>query len=313
MRKFLITLTLAALACAPARAADVTRIVVPFAAGGPVDQVARVLAPGLSAALGRSVVVDNRGGAGGTIGANVVAKSAPDGQTVLIATSGFVFAAGTTPDLPYDPRKDLEPVALIGEVQTLLVVRPSLGVNTIADLVAKARSGAQLSYGSTGVGSTMHVGGELLNLAAGTHVLHVPYKGAAPALVDLIGGRIDMLNADVPVLQPYVKDGRVKALVIYDTKRSPKLPDVPTSVEAGFPQLQMSNFYGAMVAAGTPADLRAHLEAAFLKVVRSPEVAGKLSDAGLSGPLTAAAYRAKLDAEFDRWIPFLKKAGIRAE
>ncbi|NLD55832.1 MAG: tripartite tricarboxylate transporter substrate binding protein [Burkholderiaceae bacterium] len=298
---------------APAAAADIVKLVVPFAAGGPVDQVTRTIAPALATELGKTVIVENRGGAGGTVGANFVAKSPPDGATVLMATSGYVFSAGTTPSLPYDPKKDLEPVMLIGQVQTLLVARPSLGVNTVQELIAKAKGGAALNYGSTGVGSTMHVGGELFNMAAGTKVQHVPYKGAAPAITDLLGGQIDMLNADVPVLQPHVKDGRLKALVIYDTKRSPKLPDVPTATEAGLPELMMSNYYTAMVPAGTPADVKTQLEQGLLKAVRSPQVAAKLSDAGLSEPMNMADFESKLAGDFDRWIPFLQKAGIRAE
>ena len=303
----------AATLAAPAAAADIVKLVVPFAAGGPVDQVARTIAPALATELGKTVIVENRGGAGGTVGANFVAKSPPDGATVLMATSGYVFSAGTTPSLPYDPKKDLEPVMLIGQVQTLLVARPSLGVNTVQELIAKAKGGAALNYGSTGVGSTMHVGGELFNMAAGTKVQHVPYKGAAPAITDLLGGQIDMLNADVPVLQPHVKDGRLKALVIYDTKRSPKLPDVPTATEAGLPELMMSNYYTAMVPAGTPADVKKQLEQGLLKAVRSPQVAAKLSDAGLSEPMNMADFESKLAGDFDRWIPFLQKAGIRAE
>jgi tripartite-type tricarboxylate transporter receptor subunit TctC len=314
MRKILFPFALLlAAAATPAAAADIVKLVVPFAAGGPVDQVARMIAPALATELGKTVIVENRGGAGGTVGANFVAKSPADGATVLLATSGFVLSAGTTPSLPYDPKKDLEPVVLIGQVQTLLVARPTLGVNSVEELVAKAKGGTPLSYGSTGVGSTMHVGGELFNMAAGTQVQHVPYRGAAPAITDLMGGQIDMLNADVPVLQPHVKDGRLKALVIYDTKRSPKLPDVPTATEVGLPQLMMSNWYSAMVPAGTPADAKAQLEQGLLKAIRSPEVAAKLSDAGLSGPMNTADFKLKLAAEFDRWIPFLQKAGIRAE
>ncbi len=316
MPKFLMpviaAIATAALA-APAAAADIVKLVVPFAAGGPVDQVARIIAPALSTELGKTVIVENRGGAGGTVGANFVAKSPADGATVLLATSGFVFSAGTTPSLPYDPKKDLEPVVLIGQVQTLLVARPSLGVNSVAELIEKAKGGAALNYGSTGVGSTMHVGGELFNMATNSKVQHVPYKGAAPAITDLLGGQIDILNADVPVLQPYVKDGRLKGLVIYDTKRSPKLPDVPTASESNLPQLMMSNWYSAMVPAGTPADAKAQLEQGLLKAIRSPQVAAKLSDAGLSEPMNTEDFTAKLAGEFDRWIPFLQKAGIRAE
>lgn len=313
MRIFSLLLALAGmLAAASAGANDVVRLVVPFSAGGPVDQVARILAPGLEAALGATVVVENRGGAGGTVGTNHVAKSAPDGHTVLMATSGFVISSETTPKLPYDPHKDLEPIALVGQVQTLLVVRPTLGVNSLADLVKLAKSGHPLSFGSTGVGGTMHVGGELLNRAAGIHALHVPYRGAAPAITALMGGEIDMVNADVPVLQPYVKSGKVKALVIYDTKRSVELPDVPDAVEAGYPQLLMSNWYSAMVPAGTPPAAKQKLEQAFLAAIRSPAIAQRLADAGLRGPMGTADFRKKLDAEFARWVPFLREAGLSA-
>lgn len=303
----------AALTSLSAQAAGVIKLVVPFAPGGPVDQVARLVAPDLAAELDTTVVVENRGGAGGTIGANYVAKSQPDGQTLLVATLGYVMSAGTTPELPYDPRKDLKPLYLFGQVQSLLVVRNTLGVSTPADLVALAKTGKPLSYGSSGVGSTMHIGGELFNLATGAHATHVPYRGAAPALVDLMAGRVDMLNADVPVLQPYVKDGRVKAVVIYDTERSRYLPGVENAREAGLPELQMSNWYGVLAPSGTPAETRKRLEAAFAKVVAAPALAQRLADAGLSGPLDSAAFQAKLNADLDRWVPFIHKAGIRTE
>jgi tripartite-type tricarboxylate transporter receptor subunit TctC len=298
---------------APALAADIVKLVVPFAAGGPADQVARVLAPALSVHLKKTVIVDNRGGVAGTLGTNLVAKAPADGLTVLLTTSSFVITSGTSASLPYDPKKDFEPIAYIGEVQTLLVARPALGVNTVGDLIAKAKGGTKLSYGSTGVGSTMHIGGELFNRAAGTEVLHVPYRGAAPAIADLLAGTIDMLNADVPVLQQYVKDGRVKALVIYDVKRSPKLPEVPTATEVGLPQLLMGNWYGAMVPANTPPAVRAQLEEAFMKTIATPEVATRLADAGFSGPMDAGGFRKKLTADFERWVPFVQKAGIRTE
>lgn len=301
------------LVAAPGAANDVVRLVVPFSAGGPVDQVARILAPGLEDALGATVVVENRGGAGGTVGTNYVAKSPPDGRTVLMATSGFVISSQTTANLPYDPYEDLEPLALVGQVQTLLVVRPSLGVNTLAELVKLAKSGKPLSFGSTGVGGTMHVGGELLNHAAGIQALHVPYRGAAPAITALMAGEVDMVNADVPVLQPYVKSGRVKALVIYDTKHSVELPDVPDAVEAGYPQLLMSNWYSAMVPAGTPQATKQKLEQAFLAAIRRPDIAQRLSEAGLRGPMGTADFRKKLDAEFERWVPFLRDVGLSAK
>jgi len=305
----------AAIAAAPllAQGADTLKIVVPFAAGGPVDMVGRVLQPGLAAALNKTVIIDNRGGVGGTIGAGFVAKSAPDGLTLLLASSSFVMAAGTVANIPYDPRKELEPIVMVGEVQTLLVARNSLEVGSAADLIAKGRAGAKYSYGSSGIGSTMHIGVEMLNMAYGTHFIHVPYRGAGPALTDLMAGTIDFLNADVPVLAPYVRDNRVKALVIFDTKRSPKLPNVPNNIEAGVPQLQMTNWYGIFAPAGTPPAVRAQLESAILGVASSADVSSKLSEAGMSKPLNTAAFQARVREDFERWIPFIKKAGIRAD
>lgn len=295
------------------QAADTVKVVVPFAAGGPVDMVARVLQPGLSTALNKTVIVDNRGGVGGTLGGAYVAKAPADGLTVLLASSSFVMAAGTVANIPYDPRKELIPLAMVGEVQTLLVSRNNLEVKDVRDLIAKGRAGAKFSYGSSGIGSTMHIGVEMLNMAYGTHFVHVPYRGAGPALTDLMAGTIDFLNADVPVLVPYVKDNRVKALVIFDTKRSPKLPDVPDNVEAGVPQLQMTNWYGIFAPSGTQPAVRAQLEKAILETAKSPDVAAKLSEAGMSRPLNSADFGKRVNADFDRWLPFIKKAGIRSE
>lgn len=294
-----------------AQAADTVRIIVPFSAGGPTDLIARVIAPGLSQELGKTAIVENRGGAGGTIGNHVAAESAPDGNTLVLTTSSLVLSAGTRNNLPYNPRKDLTPVYLLGEVQTMLAVRPSLGVNTLAELIAKAKATPKgLNYGSTGIGGTMHIGAEMLRKAANIPLEHIPYRGAAPALVGLMGGSVDLVNADVPVLQPYIKDGRIKGLVIYDSKRSPLLPDVPTAAEAGMPQLQMTNWYGVLVPSATPADVRKRLEKAFDKIVHQPDIAAKLAAAGFSNPLGAAGFQARLDHDFDTWIPWLKEANI---
>ena len=289
------------------------KVIVPFAAGGPADLVARIIAAPLSIALGKSVVVDNRGGAGGVIGVAAVAKSPDDGNTLLLTTSSFVITAGITPNLAYNPRKDLEPVYLLGEVQTMLAVRSSLGVNTLSELVNKAKGPSKLNYGSTGVGGTMHIGAELFGKAANVPIVHIPYRGAAPAINDLMAGTVDFVNADVPILRSYVKDGRIKALVIYDSKRSPLLPDVPTAVEAGLPGLMMSNWYGVLVPAGTPPEAKKRIEDALAKVVRQPEVAARLAEAGFMNPRDAAGFKALLDSGFDRWLPWLKEANIRAE
>jgi tripartite-type tricarboxylate transporter receptor subunit TctC len=315
-RKLLLT-CLAALTLSFGASAQNTnesvKIIVPFAAGGPADLVARIVSAPLSIALGKSVIVDNRGGAGGVIGVAAAAKSPADGNTLLLTTSSFVITAGITPNLAYNPRKDLEPVYLLGEVQTMLAVRSSLAVNTLSELVSKAKGPNKLNYGSTGVGGTMHIGAELFGKAANVPIVHVPYRGAAPAINDLMAGTVDFVNADVPILRSYVKDGRIKALVIYDTKRSPLLPDVPTAVEAGLPGLMMSNWYGVLVPAGTPPEAKKRIEDALAKVVRQPEIAARLADAGFINPRDAAGFKTLLDSGFDRWVPWLKEANIRAE
>lgn len=296
-----------------AQQGDTLKMIVPFAAGGPTDMIARIIAQPFGELIGKKVVVENRGGAGGVVGSAAAARSPNDGSVLLLTTSSLVITAGTTPDLSYDPRKDFDPIFLLGEVQTMLVTRPSLGAADLAALVAKAKEPKKLNYGSTGVGGTMHIGAELLAKAAHVEMVHVPYRGAAPAIVALLAGDVDLLNADVPVLKPYVKDGRVKAVVIYDTKRSPLLPDVPTAVEAGMPALMLSNWYGVLAPAGMPPDLKRKYEDALAQVVRMPDVATRLADAGFTGPRDSAAFRAKLSADFDRWIPWLKQAGIRVQ
>ena len=294
-------------------ASDSIRIIVPFAAGGPADQIARIISTPLAIALGKTAVVDNRGGAGGVIGVSLASKAPTDGNTLLLTTSSFVITAGITPNLSYNPRKDLEPVYLLGEVQTMLAVRNNLGVNTLAELITKAKGSNKLNYGSTGVSGTMHIGAELFGKAANVQVVHIPYKGAAPAITDLIAGTVDFVNADVPILRNYVKDNRIKALVIYDTKRSPLLPDVPTAVEAGLPNMLMSNWYGVLVPAGVSIENRKRIEEALAKVVKQPDVAAKLTDAGFMNPKDANGFKARLEADFDRWIPWLKEANIKAE
>ncbi|MBE7522970.1 MAG: tripartite tricarboxylate transporter substrate binding protein [Burkholderiales bacterium] len=298
---------------AQAQPSDVIKIIVPFAAGGPTDLIARIISVPFGDLVGKKVLVENRGGAGGVVGTAAAARAPNDGSTLLLTTSSLVITAGTTADLSYDPRKDFDPIFLLGEVQTMLVTRPSLGTNDLAALVAKAKGPTKLNYGSTGVGGTMHIGAELFARSAQVEMVHVPYRGAAPAITDLLAGNVDLLNADVPVLKPYVKEGRLKAIVIYDTKRSPQLPDVPTAVEAGMPALMLSNWYGVLAPSGVPADIKRKYEDALAQVVRMPDVAARLADAGFAGPRDSAAFRAKLASDFDRWIPWLKQAGIRAQ
>lgn len=312
---FLLTGVLAwlvALVSFSANAGDTIKLIASATAGGPQDRIARTVLPGLSAALGKPVIVDYRGGAGGTIASNFVAKAPADGETLLITTFSYVLTAGSMSNLPYDPRKDLEPIYYFGEAQTMLAARPSLRVNNLRELAAKAKDG-KLSYGSNGVAGTMHLGAEIFTRAAQVSMTNIPYRGAAPALMDLLAGNVDIVNADVTLLQPYVKDGRLQGLAIFDTKRSPLLPNVPTSAEQGMPDLQMTTWVGVMAPKGLAPEVKQRLVKAFDEVVKQADVSKQLANIGYVSPRDDVGFKAKLDRDFDFWIPWLKKSGIRAE
>ena len=250
---------------AGAAQAQGVRLVIPFAAGGPADQLARLVAPGMAQALGQPVVVDNRGGAGGVLASEIVAKSAPDGQTLLVGSLGVVvLGASLQPKLPYDPARDFEPVALFGRVPSLLVVQPALA-ETLGGLAAAQRKlGRPLTYGSAGPGTTMHIAGEMVRLATGLPMTHIPYRGAGPAVADFLAGNIDLMIADTPVLLPQVTAGKMRALGVFGSARTPLLPDVATAPEQGQPSLVMENWYGVLAPTGVPAERRAALERAIL-------------------------------------------------
>ncbi len=294
--------------------AETVKIVVPFAAGGPVDQLARILASGLGPQLGADVIVEDRGGAGGAIGSEAVARSAPDGRTILLASLGSqVISPTLRAPSGYDPVKGFEPVMLVGSVPSLLVVSPKLGVSTLKELIAKAKQGQTMTYGSAGPGTTMNIAGELLNAGAGLKISHVPYRGAAPAINDLLGGHVDMLNADFPVLLPLVKANSIKALALFGAERSPLLPEVPTTAELGYPSVVMENWYGVFLPAGTPPVVREKLEKALFAVLEIPSVKERLADNGMHGTLGSEAFKVRLAKEFPYWQDTIKKLGITAE
>jgi tripartite-type tricarboxylate transporter receptor subunit TctC len=293
--------------------ADTVKIVVPFAAGGPVDQLARILAAELGGQLGADVIVDDRGGAGGAIGSELVARAAPDGNTVLLASLGSqVLSPILKPPTAYDPVKSFEPVMLVGAVPSLLVVSQQLGVTTMKDLLAKAKQ-QKLTYGSAGPGTTMNIAVEMLNAAAGVKITHVPYRGAAPALNDLLGGHVDMVNADLPVLLPLVKAGSVKAVALFAAERSPLLPDLPTTKELGLPSVVMENWYGIFLPAGTPQPVRDKLEKALFAVIAVPSVKQRFADNGMHGTLGHDAFAARLTQEFATWPKTINQLGITGE
>jgi tripartite-type tricarboxylate transporter receptor subunit TctC len=302
-----------ALALASPGSAETVKIVVPFAPGGPVDQLARILSNDLRTKLGADVIVENRGGAGGALGSEVVARANPDGNTMLLASLGSqVLSPILKPPATYEPIKGFEPVMLVASVPSLLVVGAHVGVSDMKELIAKAKQ-SKLSYGSAGHGTTMNIAVELLNAAAGIKIVHVPYRGAAPAINDLLGGHVDMLNADLPVLLPLVKAGSVKPLALFATERSPLLPDLPTTAELGLPSVQMENWYGIFLPAGTPPPAEQKLEKALFAALENPAIQERLAANGMHGTLGSDAFKARLTKEFAYWPEVISKLGITAE
>ncbi len=311
MRRLSIALLASVLACAPAARADETvRIVVPFAAGGPVDTMARLLAEGMQQPLGATIIVDDRAGAGGVIGTELVARAPADGRTLLVGSQGsHVISALLRDDLKYDPVKSFAPIAMVGHVPMLLVVSPESPAADFKALVALAKS-KKLTFGSAGPGSTMHIAGELINSGAHLSITHVPYRGVALALPDLMAGRLDLLPADPPVLLPLVEAKKVRPIAVFGTERLAALPDVPTTVELGYPDMVMENWYGLLAPAGIAPATAARLEAAALTAIKSPKIQQHMRDGELRGTLDAAGFKARIARDVAFWRPMIKQLGI---
>lgn len=314
MHKLLAALAVLVLACSTGANAQTIKVVVPFAAGGPVDMLARLLAADMQTRLKTDMVVENRGGGGGVIATEQVARAPADGKTLLFASSGshVISAALRSGQLGYDPVKSFTPIAFAGAVPMLVVVPADSPIKSLADLIARAKT-EKLSYGSAGAGSTMHIIGEVINSEAGIKTTHVPYKGLGPALNDLMGGHIQLLSADLPVLQPLVTGGKLRALALFATERTPLLPDLPTSKELGYPGMLMGNWYAMLAPAGIPADARASLEKAMLEAMKSPAVSARLAAGGVTGALDSKGFGDKLVQDVAFWGPQIKKLGITAE
>ena len=255
------------------------RVVVGQAPGGATDIVARSLAVKLTEALGQSVVVDNRSGAAGSIGSAIVAKSAPDGYTALIVSSTYTINPSLNRKLPFDPIKDLQPVTLIASSPFLLMVHPSIPARTTKDLIALAKT-KPLTYGSGGIGSSGHLAAELFSSMAGIELTHVPYKGAGPALIDTLGGQLDLILSSIVSGMPYAKNGKLRALAITTRARSSAMPDLPTIAESALPGYDFSSWYGLMVPAGTSKQIVARLYAETAKALRMPDLQQRLSSEG---------------------------------
>ncbi len=295
--------------------ADTIRVIIPYAPGGALDPIARIVANGWNKLRpSDSIIVENIGGAGGIVGMSTVAKAAPDGRTLLFSPSGnIVISPMLQANLPYDTPTAFEPLVLVGSVKSALIVRASLEAKTLAELIALAKGGAKLTFGSPGPGTSPHISGELLNHAAGIAVTHVPFRGLGPALNSLIGGHIDVITTSVIGVLPYVEAKTARALATFDAERSDRIPDVPTTVELGFPDLVMPQWYGLLAPAGMAPEVKRTIETQVLSVLRSSEVVAQLAASGVAGPKGAAEFKPVLDAEFKRWRELIPKLGIKPE
>jgi len=316
----MLALTAAAGAASPALAQSFPskplRLIVPFPAGGPSDIFGRVLAQGMSANLGQTVVVENRGGAGGVIGVDAAAKAPADGYTVALNNgSSVAMAPFTMSRMPYDPRKDLAFITSVVKVPEVVVVHPGVPVHSLAELVQYARDHpGKLNFGSSGAGSITHLGLELLKAAAHVDIVHVSYKGAAPAVTDLLAGQVQVGIFDVPVVLPHIRQGGLRALAVTSAARASALPDVPTTAEEKYPTVISDNWYGLVAPAGTPPAVLARLHEAAVSTLRSPQVAEQFAKVnGVPIPASAQDYQAFVAAEADRWGTIIKAIGFKME
>jgi tripartite-type tricarboxylate transporter receptor subunit TctC len=290
------------------------RIVIAFPPGGPTDFVGRLVADKVKDILGQPVIIENKPGANGAIGADYVAKSPPDGTTLFLTTLG---AVGVTPhmrtDIRYDTLKDFAPITLVVLNTTLIVVKAESPFNSIKDLTAAAKAKpGEMTFATTGVGANTHLTLELYQSAAGVKFVHVPYRGAAPALTDLLGGQVQVFAADAPVLMPHIKGGKIKALGAASGRRNPMLADVPTLAEQGYTDTTVDNWYGLLAPANTPPAVISKLHGAFVAAINDPAVKDKLIQSGAIPVANSPAEFGKfLKEEFDRWGKVVRERGIK--
>ena len=308
----LTVLLLPALASAQDFPSKPIRLIVPFPAGGPNDIIARVIGQRMSELIKQPVLIDNRGGQGGVLGTDAVAKAAPDGYTIAISSAGALAISPSMEKVAYDTRKDFQPITLVAKVPEMLVVATNVPAGNMKELVelAKAQPG-KLNFASSGPGSLPHLAGELLKLTAKIDIVHVPYRGAAPAVNDLLGQQVQMVFLDLPVLLPQIKAGSLRAIAIGSPQRAATAMEVPTTTEAGMPDLLIENWYGMVAPAGTPAAIVATLNKIATEAMRDPAVKEKLASQGaeLIGD-TPEHFRSFIDTEIARWAKVIKDAGV---
>ena len=290
-------------------------LIVPFPAGGTTDVLARALADKLTPALGQTVIVENKPGAGATLGADVVAKSKPDGTTLLVGAVHHTIASSVYKKLPYDFQKDFAPITVIAMVPNVLVVNAAQGPASLKDFVARAKARpGHLTYSSGGNGSAAHITFEVLKLRAGIFVAHIPYRGSVPSITDLLGGQVDATFTGAPALLPHIRSGRLRALAVSSSARLSQLPEVPTVAESGYPGFDADQWYGLVAPAGTPAERVARLNAAVNQALAMPEVAQQLATEGaLPNPATPQAFAALIEREIPRWREVVRAGNVRPD
>jgi tripartite-type tricarboxylate transporter receptor subunit TctC len=317
-------LSAALLACATLLAAPVhaqdfptrpIRLIVPFAAGGPADMLARAIAPAMSAALKQTVVIENKAGAGGVVGVDAVAKAAPDGYTIGLTGTGAVAAAPFMTSVPYDVRRDLAPISRVARIDGVIVTHTKLGLKSLAELIAYAKANAgKVNFASAGSGTSLHLAGELLNLETGMKLVHVPYRGAAPAINDLIGGHVQVMVPDLSGVLPHIRAGSVTALAVTSESRSRLLPDIATTAEAGYPRMLSETWYGLISPAATPPAVLDRLYAAAAAALQSTEVIGQIETQGaMPAPTTADAFRKLIEDEQTKWKRVVEATGAKMD
>lgn len=291
------------------------RIIVPFPPGGTTDIVGRTIAENLSGSWGQSVIVENRAGASGTVGVDAAAKSAPDGYTLVLGVTGpLTIMPGINPQLPYDPLRDLVPITLVAAVPSVIAVHPSVPARDLRELIALAKSQpGKLSFASGGTGTSVHIAGELLKSMAGIDILHIPYKGGAPALNDVMGGQVSMIIENMPQLLPHVRAGKIRALAVTTQERSAALPDLPAVAEI-LPGYAATTWFGLLAPAGTPQDIIKKVQADVAKIVTLPGVKERLASLGAEViASTPDAFAAHLRSEKLRFAKVIKDAGIKID
>jgi tripartite-type tricarboxylate transporter receptor subunit TctC len=310
----LMLLLLPALASAQDFPAKPIRLIVPFPAGGPNDIIARVVGQRMSEIVKQPILIDNRGGQGGVLGTDAVAKAAPDGYTIGIVSASSLVINPTLERVPYDVAKDFAPVTLVTTVPEMLVVAGNVPAKNMSELVALAKAEpGKLNFASAGVGGLPHLAGELFKLTAKIDIVHVPYRGAAPAINDLLGQQVQMAFLDLPVLLPHIKAGLLKPIALGAPQRAPTSPDVPTAAEVGMPDLLIENWYGMIAPAGTPEKIVTLLNRVTNEAMGDPQVKQKLADQGLTvAGDTPEHFRDYIGAETKKWGRVIKEAGLTA-